>query len=197
MESLRERKRAATRQRISDQATRLFERHGFEAVTLADIAAASDVSVKTVMNYFGAKEDLFFDAEPAVLDHLVATIAGRGERSATAVLRPLVLDSPLLAGPWPWRAVDAELWAALRAFAECERRSPTLTARRAAILQSWLAPLAAAAGSTPWAALAVGVLTLRHAVVQDGLVAGLTLATVRRHVKADVAPALDALERAF
>jgi hypothetical protein len=85
----------------------------------------------------------------------------------------------------------------MRAFAECERRSPTLTARRAAILQSWLTPLAAAGDSVPWAALAVGVLTLRHSVVQDGLVAGETPSTVRKRVEADVAAALDALERAF
>jgi AcrR family transcriptional regulator len=186
-----------TRQRISDQATRLFEAHGFEAVTLAEIAAASDVSVKTVINHFGAKEELFFDAEPAVLSHLVATVTGRAEHMATAALRPLILDGPVLAGPCRWSAVDPELWGAVRAFAECERNSPALIARRAAILQSWLEPLAAATGSVPWAALVVGVLTLRHRVVQDGLTAGLAPATVRKHVGTDVAAALDAVGRAF
>jgi Bacterial regulatory proteins, tetR family len=59
----------------------MFERRGFESVTLAEVAAAANVSVKTVVSYFGAKEDLFFDAEPAVLDVLdvlAAAVAGCG-----------------------------------------------------------------------------------------------------------------------
>ncbi|WP_043262780.1 TetR/AcrR family transcriptional regulator [Streptomyces sp. CT34] len=197
MVGIRERKRAETRQRISDRATRLFEQRGFESVTLADVAAAADVSVKTVVNYFGAKEDLFFDAEPAVLEHLVATVADRGNASATAAIRPLVVSGPILAGPCPWRAADEAMWAAMRAFAQCERDSPTLAARRAFILQSWLTPLAEASGSTPWAAAATGVLVLRHSVVQDGLVAGRSPVSVRRRLNATVGAALDALERGF
>lgn len=197
MVGIRERKRAETRQRISDCATRLFERRGFESVTLAEVAAAADVSVKTVVNYFGAKEDLFFDAEPAVLDVLAAAVADRGDASATAAIRPLVLSSPILAGPCPWEAVDEAMWAAMRTFAECERNSPTLTGRRAVILQSWLAPLAEASGSAAWAAAATGVLILRHSVVQDGLLAGRPPGSVRHHLNATVGAALDALERGF
>src|SRR5689334_13299172 len=36
----------------------LFAEHGFDAVTVADVARAADVSEKTVFNYFPAKEDL-------------------------------------------------------------------------------------------------------------------------------------------
>jgi AcrR family transcriptional regulator len=166
-------------------------------VTLAEVAAAAGVSVKTVVNYFGAKEDLFFDAEPAVLDVLVATVAGRGDASATAAIRPLVVSSPILAGPCPWGAVDEAMWAAMRTFAECERNSPTLTGRRAVILQSWLAPLAEASGSAAWAAVAAGVLILRHSAVQDGLLAGRSPGSVRHHLTATVGAALDAMERGF
>jgi AcrR family transcriptional regulator len=197
MVGIRERKRAETRQRISDCATRLFEQRGFESVTLADVAAAADVSVKTVVNYFGAKEDLFFDAEPAVLDELVATIVNRGNATATTAIRPLVLNGPILAGPCSWRAVNETMWAAMRAFAQCERNSPTLTARRASILQSWLPPLAEASGSTPWAAAATGVLILRHSTVQDGLLADRSPLSLRRRLNATVGVALDALERGF
>jgi AcrR family transcriptional regulator len=197
MVSIRERKRAETRQRISDCATRLFERRGFESVTLAEVAAAADVSVKTVVNYFGAKEDLFFDSEPAALDELVAAVADRGNASATAAIRPLVLSSPILAGPCSWGAVDEAMWAAMRAFAECERHSPTLTGRRASVLQAWLTPLAEASGSAAWAGAVTGVLILRHSVIQDGLLAGRSPADVRRHLDATVGAALDALEQGF
>jgi AcrR family transcriptional regulator len=197
MVSMRERKRAETRQRISDSATRLFEARGFENVTLAQVAAAADVSVKTVVNYFGAKEDLFFDAEPAILDALLAAIATRAVGSATAALRPLIVSSPILAGPCLWEAVDDPMWDAMRTWAECERSSSTLTARRASLLQSWLGPLASASGSEPWAAMLVGILVLRHNVVHDGLIKGDTPRQVQRRVTDTVGKALDALERGF
>ena len=38
----------------------LFRERGFDAVTVADVARAADVSEKTVFNYFPAKEDLVF-----------------------------------------------------------------------------------------------------------------------------------------
>lgn len=59
----RTRKRLATRQSISDTATRLFLERGFDAVTIDDIAAAADVGRMTVFNHFPRKEDLFFDRE--------------------------------------------------------------------------------------------------------------------------------------
>ncbi|ONH23294.1 TetR/AcrR family transcriptional regulator [Pseudofrankia asymbiotica] len=197
MAELRQRKRAEARQRISDRATRLFERHGFEKVTLAEIAAAADVSVKTVMNYFGAKEDLFFDAEPAICDELAAAVSRRGPTSATSALRPLIVESPILAGPCPWDSIDDAMWDSMRVWAECEWNSPTLRARRASLLQSWMAPLTAASGSAAWAAMLIGVLLLRHAVVQDGLIGRQTPNEVERHVRSAVGEALDALERGF
>jgi AcrR family transcriptional regulator len=60
---LRERKKLSTRQAISNTATRLFIERGFESVTIAEIAAAANVSKMTVSNYFPRKEDLFFDRE--------------------------------------------------------------------------------------------------------------------------------------
>ncbi|ACU72303.1 transcriptional regulator, TetR family [Catenulispora acidiphila DSM 44928] len=194
---LRERKRAATRQRVSDCATRLFERDGFENVTLAQVAEAADVSVKTVTNYFGAKEDLFFDAEPAILEALVDALRERAAASPTSALRPLVLDGPVLTAPRPWAEVDAVSWDGMRIWSRCEHDSPTLRTRRAAILQSWSDPLAAAGGSVPWAALMVGALILRHDLLQKGLLEGAAPAEVERRVKDGVGQALDALERGF
>ncbi len=57
---LRERKKEQTRQAIAETARRLFAERGFDAVTVADVARAADVSQGTVFNYFPTKEDLFY-----------------------------------------------------------------------------------------------------------------------------------------
>ncbi len=58
---LRERKKTQTRRLISDTATEMFVRNGFDAVRVIDVAAACGVSEKTVYNYFPTKEALIFD----------------------------------------------------------------------------------------------------------------------------------------
>ncbi|AOP49748.1 TetR/AcrR family transcriptional regulator [Streptomyces lydicus] len=90
-EGLRERKKRQTRQFISDVATGLFMERGFDAVTIAEIAQAADVSVNTVYNYFPAKEDLFFDRSKGLVDRLSRFVRARhaGESAAAAVLREL------------------------------------------------------------------------------------------------------------
>ncbi|MEU0448264.1 TetR/AcrR family transcriptional regulator [Streptomyces tendae] len=90
-EGLRERKKRQTRQYISDVATGLFLARGFEAVTVAEVADAANVSVNTVYNYFPAKEDLFLDRSKGVVDRLSRWVRGRrdGESAAYAVLREL------------------------------------------------------------------------------------------------------------
>ena len=54
-------KKAQTREQIRSVAHDLFERHGFDSVTIADIARTADVAVQTVFNHFPTKEELFFD----------------------------------------------------------------------------------------------------------------------------------------
>ncbi len=55
---LRARKKARTRDTIADTAISLFLTHGFDQVSVADIAAAAEVSKPTLFRYFAAKEDL-------------------------------------------------------------------------------------------------------------------------------------------
>jgi AcrR family transcriptional regulator len=61
--SHRSRKRLATRQDISNAATRLFWERGFDRVTVDEIAAATGVARMTVFNHFPRKEDMFFDRD--------------------------------------------------------------------------------------------------------------------------------------
>jgi AcrR family transcriptional regulator len=84
---LRERKRVRTRRAIADAALELFDRQGFHATTIPQIAAAAEVSPRTVSGYFPAKEDLAFpDAEEriAALEHRLRT-RPPGETTAEAL----------------------------------------------------------------------------------------------------------------
>jgi AcrR family transcriptional regulator len=55
---LRERKKQRMYRELSDTAIRLFLEKGFDAVPVAEVAAAAEVSKPTLFRYFPAKEDL-------------------------------------------------------------------------------------------------------------------------------------------
>ena len=88
---LRERKRVLTRQAIVDTAERLFEERGFDNVTVAEIADAANVSVKTLFVYFRSKEDLAF-TDNWLLDLCLDALRRRppGTSPADAIARALI-----------------------------------------------------------------------------------------------------------
>jgi AcrR family transcriptional regulator len=84
----RTRKRLATRQRISDIASRLFVERGFDQVTVDEIAEAADVARMTVFNHFSRKEDMFFDLDEEGREDLLAALQNRdAETSPIEALR--------------------------------------------------------------------------------------------------------------
>ncbi|MEU5873452.1 helix-turn-helix domain-containing protein [Glycomyces sp. NPDC047369] len=88
----RDRRKAETRQRISDVATQLFARRGFDAVTVNEIADAADVSKVTVFNHFPRKEDMLLDRAPEARALLENAVRSRpaGTSPVEAIRRDLV-----------------------------------------------------------------------------------------------------------
>lgn len=70
-EPLRQRKKTRTRRAIVEASTALFQRKGFEATTLEEIADAADVHKQTVLRYFKSKEEIAF----ALRDHIFENFA--------------------------------------------------------------------------------------------------------------------------
>ncbi|MGW6866745.1 TetR/AcrR family transcriptional regulator [Streptomyces sp. NPDC054901] len=58
---LRESKKLRTRRQLAATALELFLERGFDAVSVADVAAAAEVSKPTLFRYFPTKEDLVLD----------------------------------------------------------------------------------------------------------------------------------------
>jgi AcrR family transcriptional regulator len=90
----RARKKAQTREAIRSVAHRLFGEHGFDSVTIADIAREADVAVQTVFNHFATKEELFFDGRTPWVDAPVEAVRSRHPSVAPlAALRTHLVDS--------------------------------------------------------------------------------------------------------
>jgi AcrR family transcriptional regulator len=133
---LRERKKQQTRRGISDIATAMFAQHGFEAVTIAQVAAAAGVAKMTVTNYFPRKEDLVYDRFEEIVRGLARAAQDRapGESLLTAVRRDYAAAVA---------RQDVTIGIASPAFPRLVAASPVLTARIREILDQREAALAA------------------------------------------------------
>src|SRR4051794_11930453 len=174
-QGLRETKKARTRLAISDIATALFAEHGFERVTVAEIAAAAEVSIKTVFNYVATKEDLFFDRADELIEGLERTIAARPRgMTITTALYVLLTENRV---PFPgagWKSLrKREGYEQFRRFVATEHASPALRARRLVIAEAWVRRLARAVaadlgrheddqGAAAYAAMVIAIMGLRE-----------------------------------
>lgn len=124
----RSRKRLATRQAISDAATRLFFERGFDAVTVDEIAEAADVGRMTVFNHFPRKEDMFFDRDEEGREALREALRQRDPRVAPVETLRL-LAHRLVAEQRPY----VSFFAGSQSFVATVEGSETLKARARAI----------------------------------------------------------------
>jgi AcrR family transcriptional regulator len=135
---LRERKKEQTRRLIAESARRLFAERGFENVTIAEIAAAADVAVQTVFNYFPTKEDLVYWRLASFEGELLAAVRDRlpGQSALEAFQAFLLAQQGLLGRS------DSEAHEELVSFTKMITESPALRAREGQILAGYTDALA-------------------------------------------------------
>lgn len=121
-DGLRERKKRRTRAALHDAAMRLFAERGYEATTVADIAAAADVAPRTFFAYFPVKEDVVYAAYEQKLSRFDELLAARPPgTTAVDALRTWIAE---MAEEPPLAPTEEELIARLTAAhpALAERR---------------------------------------------------------------------------
>jgi AcrR family transcriptional regulator len=91
---LRELKKARARRHIADTAARLFAEHGYEHVSVTEVAREAEVAEQTVYNYFPTKERLVTDRDQQIQDRLCDLIRSRPPgMTPAAAIRGFVLGS--------------------------------------------------------------------------------------------------------
>jgi AcrR family transcriptional regulator len=114
---LRERAKERRRDRILRNAMRLFAERGYEATTVADIAAAAELAPRTLNSYFPNKIDMATAVTDEVSDSLARTLSASDGADFVAVL-----------GRWltvELASIDVEL---IRLSAEMFAANPSLGA---------------------------------------------------------------------
>jgi AcrR family transcriptional regulator len=133
---LRERKKEQTRAAIADAALQLFAERGFDAVTVAEVAAAADVSTATVFNYFATKEDLLYSRFEAFEDELLGAIRERSPgQSVLDAFGAFILDRARM-------GAARDLGARVAVTARIVSNSPALLARERQIVARYADALA-------------------------------------------------------
>ncbi|MFD5075456.1 TetR family transcriptional regulator [Streptomyces sp. NPDC058371] len=194
---LRERKKQRMYQAVSDIAIGLFLEKGFDAVSVAEVAAAAEISKPTLFRYFPTKEDLVLhrfadhETEPARL------VAGRAAgQSVTGVLREHFLAGLERSDPVTGLSEAPEVLA----FHRLLYGTPSLAARLHGYLERSEAALAEALGGDLDARLAAGQITAVQRVLAmenwRRMAGGETVAAVREDAVAAAERAFERLGRA-
>jgi AcrR family transcriptional regulator len=106
--SLRERSRARRRRAIQLAAMRLFAEQGYDATTVAQIAAAADVAPRTVSLHFPTKVDIALASSDAAAERLTRLLEQRApEISVTEAFMRWLGAEPAFVHEHEWRLRSA------------------------------------------------------------------------------------------
>ncbi|MEV6169057.1 TetR family transcriptional regulator [Streptomyces sp. NPDC051954] len=193
---LRERKKQRMYQSVSDIAIRLFLERGFDAVSVAEIAAAAEISKPTLFRYFPAKEDLVLHR---IADHEdeAARVVAAGETKPLVALRRHFLDGLERGDPVTGLNDHPEVLA----FHGLLYGTPSLVARAYAHIERSEAALAEALGGDLDARLAAGqIMSVRRILALENwrrIAGGESVEDVRRDAVVAAERAFAQLERAL
>ncbi|WP_053851928.1 TetR family transcriptional regulator [Streptomyces sp. NRRL B-24085] len=186
---LRERKKRQMYENVSEIAIRLFLEKGFDAVSVAEVAAAAEISKPTLFRYFPAKEDLVLHR---IADHEdeAARVVAESEEPPLVALRRHFLDGLERGDP----ATGLSDHPQVLAFHRLLYGTPALVARAHTHLERQEAALAEVLGGDLDARLAAGqIIAVRRVLALENwrrIAAGERIEDVR-------ADAVAAAERAF
>ena len=196
-EGLRERKKRLMRQQLTDVATAMFLERGFDAVRVAEIAAACGVSEKTVFNYFPSKEALILDLPEAAMTALRTELV-RADRTPTEAALGILAGELDALVSWLGSQPDvAEASAQIQGFNALILSTPSLRAHSRDMTEQLVAVAAEAlAARTGWgsddprcqiaANALLGLWRVQFGALRRSLDAEHTPEQVRHAVTADV-----------
>lgn len=141
MTGLRARQKALRHERILDAALRLFREAGYDAVRTEDIAAAAEVSVGTLYNYFENKGDLLL----ALVTVEVEEVLEQGQTVVAAPPPDILAALDLLIGGYYDHStvyLTKELWRTAMALT-IQAASTPFSARYTALDHSLMAQVCA------------------------------------------------------
>lgn len=160
---LRERKKRQTYETVSEIAIRLFLEKGFDAVSVAEIAAAAGISKPTLFRYFPVKEDLVLHR---IADHEdeAARVVGESEEAPLVALRRHFLEGLERGDPVTGLSDHPQVLA----FHRLLYGTPSLVARAHGHLERQEAALAEVLGGDLDARLAAGqIIAVRRVLAQE------------------------------
>jgi AcrR family transcriptional regulator len=204
-EGLRDRKKRLMRQHLADVAAQMFLERGFDAVRVAEVAAACGVSEKTVFNYFPTKEALVLDRLEATTAALRTGLARPGVAPVQAALDLLDAELAGIVASLREHPDPAAATAAYQRFGELIGTTPALRAYQSDMMDRFVAVaaevLAARTGARVdepepqiAAAALLGLWRVQFQSLRRHLDPGRPPADLHRWVRADVRRAAALLE---
>ena len=95
-DSLRTANKSKRRARILDHARALIAEHGFDGLNLRDLAAAASVTVPTIYNLIGNKEQVLIELKSDVMTRVEQAVNRRTDASLLEISEAIVLESTAL-----------------------------------------------------------------------------------------------------